>query len=252
MGGFGFHRETDVIDLNTNSDMMKSTFGKIPSRRIYAVGGLLGSNPIICGGYSFGSYEDYHNNCITLKDSKWIQTHETTIKRSYSASVQLNKTTLWILGGTGWHSPELKDYGALNSTEFIGIDSNVGHPGPNLPYLLSKPCAVKYSEDKIYVIGGSRYNNAGNIVDGFSNKNLIFNPMNGFTHIEGPSMISDRRMHSCGLMNNGNQSKIVVAGGENIQDPKGVLSSVEIFDPTTNKWSPGKEILFLNRNQLKC
>ena len=54
VGGFGFHRETDVIDLNTNSDMMKSTFGKIPSRRIYSVGGLLGSNPIICGGYSFG------------------------------------------------------------------------------------------------------------------------------------------------------------------------------------------------------
>ena len=121
----------------------------------------------------------------------------------------------------------------------------MGYPGPNLPYLLSKPCAVKYSEDKIYVIGGSRYNNAGNIVDGFSNKNLIFNPMNGFTHIEGPSMISDRRMHTCGLMTNGNQSKIVVAGGENIQDPKGVLSSVEIFDPTTNKWSPGKEICFL-------
>merc|ERR1719433_1030254 len=52
-------------------------------------------------------------------------------------------------------------------------------------------------------------------------------------------MISDRRMHTCGLMTKGNQSKIVVAGGENIQDPKGVLSSVEIFDPTTNKWSPG-------------
>ena len=65
--------------------------------------------------------------------------------------------------------------------------------------------------------------------------------MNSFTHIEGPSLITNRSSHSCGVMSNGQQSKIVVAGGGNGKD---VLSSVEIFDPTVNNWIPGKEIHF--------
>ena len=73
--------------------------------------------------------------------------------------------------------------------------------------------------------------------------------MNAFTHIEGPPLITKRVYHSCGLMSNGQQSKIVVAGGLSYGNP---LSSVEIFDPTVNNWSPGKEIhFFLNRNQMK-
>ena len=42
-------------------------------------------------------------------------------------------------------------------------------------------------------------------------------------------------------MSNGQQSKIVVAGGTN-ENGNDVLSSVEIFDTTTNNWIPGKDI----------
>ena len=67
--------------------------------------------------------------------------------------------------------------------------------------------------------------------------------MNDFTHIEGPPLITKRGHHACGLMSNGQQSKIVAAGGYNGNG----LSSVEIFDPTVNNWIPGKEIHFLVR-----
>ena len=70
--------------------------------------------------------------------------------------------------------------------------------------------------------------------------------MNDFTHIEGPHLITKRKRHACGLMSNGQQSKIVVAGGS--QGYPNYLSSVEIFDPTVNNWIPGKEIQFLLRN----
>ena len=102
----------------------------------------------------------------------------------------------------------------------------MGNPGPKLPNPLEWSCAVKYSADKVYVIGG---------YDGSSirNKVLIFNPMDGFSHIKGPSLITKRSGHACALMSNGQQKQIVVAGG-------GSLSSVEIFDPTVNKWVPGK------------
>ena len=205
------------------------SFGNIPSKRVNAVGGLLGSTPIICGGFH-GSV--WYDSCITLIQSRWRETHTMATNKRASSSIQLNATTLWIIGGEN-------GIGVLDSTDFVGVglDSAVGNPGPNLPYAMSASCSVKYSEDKVYVLGGH---------DGSSrfNKVLIFNPMNGFTHIEGPSMITKRSGHLCGLMSNGQQSKIVVAGGYN---NGGYLSAVEIFDPTTNNWISGKEIHFLKK-----
>ena len=96
---------------------------------------------------------------------------------------------------------------------------------------------MKYSENEVFVIGGSQLRHL-NVL----NKVLIFNPMNGFTHFEGPSLITKRSSHSCGLMSNGQQSKIVVAGGIS-EHGRGALSSVEIYDSTTNNWISGKDII---------
>ena len=145
-------------------------------------------------------------------------------KRIPNAGVQLNATTLWLSGGFN------KADGILDSSDFIQLDSAIANPGPKLPYAVSTHCVVKNSQTKVYLIGG--YGTS------FLNKVLIFNPMNGFTHIEGPSLITKRSGHSCSLMSNGQHSKIVVAGGFY----GGYLSSVEIFDPTANKWTPGKKI----------
>ena len=193
----------------------------VPSERSDAVGGLLGSTPILCGGFDDNVKDQ--DSCFTLKDSHWHQTHKMTTKRYYSASVQINASTLWILGG--WNGDR------LDSSEFVELDSTVGKPGPKLPYAVAGHCAVKY-KNKVYVIGG--YDSS------YLNKVLIFNPMNDFTHIEGPPLITKRSYHACGLMTNGQQPKIVVAGGYN----PNYLSSVEIFDPTVNNWIPGKEIHF--------
>ena len=227
-GGYtdGNYLATEVIDVQSNSKVT-SSFGDIPSERGYAVGGLLGSTPILCGGRDNDDVRGYQDSCFTLKDSQWRQTHKMTTKRSGSASVQINASTLWILGGYN------RVYDKLDSSEFVELDSTVGKPGPKLPYAVSSPCAVKY-KDKVFMIGGKLYRSS------YLNKVLIFNPMNDFTHIEGPPLITKRSGHACSLMSNGQQSKIVVAGGYN-----GIwLSSVEIFDPTVNNWIPGKEIHF--------
>ena len=46
----GNNLATEVIDVQSNSNVT-SSFGDIPSARWNAVGGLLGSTPILCGGY---------------------------------------------------------------------------------------------------------------------------------------------------------------------------------------------------------
>merc|ERR1739847_2257 len=63
--------------------------------------------------------------------------------------------------------------------------------------------------------------------------------MDGFTHIEGPALKNKRNGHSCGVMSNGQQSKIVVAGGFH---GSVWLSSVEILDTNVNKWIAGPEL----------
>ena len=145
MGGDTPHTndfETEVIDVSSSSS--SSPFGDIDSKRPNAVGGLLGSTPILCGGSDYPSFED---SCISFKNSQWTKTHQITTKRGYAASVQLNSTTMWILGGKNSDD-------RLDSSEFVELDSTVGKPGPKLPYVVETHCAVKYSKDKVHVIGG--------------------------------------------------------------------------------------------------
>ena len=121
-----------------------------------AVGGLLGSTPIICGGFDHREVDQ--DSCISYNQSQWIKTHTMTTKRYSSGSVQLNATTLWIVGGgkqveTGENMWETF---TLDSSEFVGLDSTVGNPGPLLPYPLAYSCVVKYSKDEVFVIGGGQ------------------------------------------------------------------------------------------------
>ena len=120
-----------------------------------------------------------------------------------------------------------------NSTEFITEGQINGISGPELPKNLSNFCAVKLSQQEIFVIGGGH----GNI----GTKDVwIFNPDNGFERTAGPYLNIRRTRHSCGTMRDGGKTVIVVAGGNNGNDDEpGLLDSVEIYDPTVNAWNTG-------------
>ena len=113
----------------------------IPEERQDAVGAFLNDQPIICGGAD-GNYRNTYETCLTFQNSRWSQTHKLTTRRWGAASVLLNETTLWILGGYG--------NGYLDSTEFININERNGIPGKKLPIAMYGMCAVKYSSEKIF------------------------------------------------------------------------------------------------------
>merc|ERR1719367_202295 len=106
-----------------------------------------------------------------------------TTKRGAAASVQLNSTTMWILGGDD------RDNSRLDSTEFLRDDSSVGIEGPKMPIGISYFCAVKYSDQQVYIIGGYGKERLNTV--------YIYNPINGFTHVEGPALKTKRNLHSC-------------------------------------------------------
>ena len=70
------------------------------------------------------------------------------VPRSHAASVSLDETTLWILGG---HSSS----SALSSTEMIALNPATSVNGPALPKQLYGSCAVKINSTHIYLTGGS-------------------------------------------------------------------------------------------------
>ena len=221
--------------VKTNST---PSFGELPSLRNYAVGTMLGNAPILCGGYNLSSYLD---TCISYnQDSEWTQSHTMVNKRQNAAGVKVNTTTFWILGGNnGTNHGNDRLVLPLDSTEFIIQGQTKGVPGPKLPYVLCCMCAIKRSENEIFVIGGMDATLTRNVV-------WIYDPQNGFARTQGPSLAQERHQHSCSTMNDGKKALIVVAGGYAFE-PTGMLDSVEIYDPTDNKWHSGKNKFLITK-----
>ena len=149
-------------------------------------------------------------------------------KRERAASVALDQSTLWIVGG---HDEHLN---ALRSTEFIKL----GQPsvkGPDLPFTISDHSMIQYDEKSIYIIGGWQN-------ESISRKTWIVDPTNGLKIKEGPSLNKARSSHGCAKMTINGRTVLVVAGGYT----SGYLDSVEILDPSENNvWTQGWCLKFL-------
>ena len=214
---------TEVVELDDTSTT--PSFGQLPSKRIDAVGAMIGNAPIICGGEYYGGYDNTTDSCITYhQDSQWTQSHSMIQKRTGHAFVQINSTTIWILGGFDGKTS------FLDSTEFIIQGQTKGVPGPKLPYGLRGMCAAKVSENEVFVIGGWS--------EVMKDEVWIYDPQNGFARHQGPSLNTARQFFSCSTMTDGAKTLIVAAGGYNDFVS---LDSVEIYDPTANTWHLGKK-----------
>ena len=164
-------------------------------------------------------------------NGKWQMKRNMIEKRSGAASVALDQTTLWIVGG--WNGRRTVNNtidinGIHSSTEFIKL----GQPsvkGPDLPFRIYGHSMIQYDEKSIYIIGG-RQNGT------ISNKTWIVDPTNGFKIKEGPSLNNRRYYHGCAKMTLNGKTILVVAGGFD----SGAMDSVEILDPLGNNvWTQG-------------
>ena len=209
----GNQKQTEVIDLTDFSLTCTSAFGELDSIRKHAVGELINGTPIVCGGEDisdcivFGSTQNERINLIEI--------------RHRSASVLLNDTHLWILGGKS-------SSGNYNSTEMINLNADNSVSGPELPVNLDSACAVKFNDSHIYLTGG--YYSMDDIG---ADKVWIYNMFDS-SWTKGPSMKGARSVHGCTVFD---QSLVIVAGGWNDGT---ALSSVEILDPNMNQWVPGE------------
>ena len=147
-----YNEMTEVVELSGTITNSTPFFDTLPSFGTFThgtVGAMFDKTPILCGGTDGLTYFDF---CASFQNSQWDQSHSMNARRDDAAGVQINSTTIWILGG-GWRESD-SSYVYHNSTEFIRQGKTFGVPGPELPYALSGMCAVHFSAQEIFVIGG--------------------------------------------------------------------------------------------------
>ena len=69
-----------------------------------------------------------------------------TEKRGDAASVVLNQTMLWIVGGFTSINPK--------ATEIVRLADQSATRGPDLPLSINRFCMIEYLPSSIYIIGG--------------------------------------------------------------------------------------------------
>ena len=210
----------DVVDVRYGLNCGQ----EIGYERYGAVGGLInGHHVVICGG-RLTKPSTYFNNCLT---KNLIDGNETEIEmssgRMKAASIHINESTLWIVGG---YNKSL----SYNTTEFIDLE-NGSSIGPQLPFALYGHCMVYLNESAVFISGGS-------LDYKITNKSWISNPKDEFKFLPIAPMIKSRRYHSCAkFINENGKVMIMVAGGED--EYRNKLETTEIFDSGTNKWQSG-------------
>ena len=123
------------MDLSISGDnQCPADWGYYPINIEKATGGLLGTNPVICGGLHGDPFGLGMKKCymITPKETTLIAQMSTGTQMSTdrvgAASVTIDNTLLWITGGQN----SFGQY--LSSSEYIQIS---GHSsGPELPLAL--------------------------------------------------------------------------------------------------------------------
>jgi hypothetical protein len=215
--------KSEVIDLEDPSNICQN-LEDYPNGVYGAVGGFLNQgDPLVCGG------SPYTKVCHVVNQPG--QSSEMLEERSESASLTLNSSHLWVTGGKNGN-------GFLQTSEFVSI----GQPsvqGPDLPYAVAGHCLVGVNSSTALLCGGQK--NYGGILN-----ECHYMDLEDHSWSPGPSMMTKRVEHSCVIFKSAahqGRTVVIAAGGYNAYDN---LDSVELLDPTTNKWIEGKIYLDFN------
>ena len=202
----------EIVDLcnpSVNYEILNNNIPTVDG----ATGGLLSNSPIVCVGVKNG---EVYNDCVVIGQQNTKM--KMLESRVLAASIALDDRTLWIVGG--WDENDQD----LSTTEFIKL-GQPSEKGPDMPFDIWGHSMIQFNKKSIYIIGGYQGNSK------CSNKTWIVDPTDEFKMREGPSLNVGRSNHGCAKISVNGRTIIVVAGG--------YRDSVEILDPSTNKWTLG-------------
>ena len=230
----GRQTTSEIVDLTVKGGNMCRNWPKFPLSVFEATGGLIENTVMICGGYD----DSLVDECYSLTSQKATFVTNTSVRRSFVASIVLNDNTLWVTGGCDTNINGTIGY-LLASTEKLTLAGTT--PGPDLPTTLHKHAIVAINSTVSMVIGGWD----GNGWDGTAS-------MFYYNHIEGewsngPILMQSRYEHAAGIVTDEltDEKFVAVTGGLFIAlsqtgnyDSIVYLNSSEILQD--GKWVEGK------------
>jgi len=236
-------KSVEVIDLNESR--VNTTCEDIPDFPVK--GFLIGRTgqlfrktmPIICGG---SNLQYSLCECHALYKGKWTYIASLKECRSEAQMVTLTypdgKEILLIIGGATRSS-------ILSTVELFDGDTWNLNVIAKMPQAIAGHCVVKINETTLMVIGGAIH-----IISGFTNHTYFYNLINNQWY-PGPTIITPRTGHACGILNWRNPSSgltekvVIIAGGGTIGS--GSLSSTELLfldhnDDSSSGWKIGPNL----------
>ena len=236
--------DNDYYSLNTSlivglQNDYECNIGDLPDRTFGAIGGMIGSQMIYCGG-RFGvltttddcSYYDPDSNLWIESDSE----HDMQASR-YFAGYANTDHGLLVTGG--YHSNGLC---ARNTAEYLSKANGKWEYLPNVPFYSYGSCLVELNTTHTLRIGGYPETEC-TVMSDPTNRVLAFNwDTKEWSEIE--PMKENRLSAMCARLNDG---KVIVTGGSSVHK----LKSTEIYDPLTQTWTSGPDLpLYWSQGKL--
>eukprot|EP00095_Tigriopus_kingsejongensis_P009905 maker-scaffold470_size172058-snap-gene-0.38 protein:Tk09905 transcript:maker-scaffold470_size172058-snap-gene-0.38-mRNA-1 annotation:"hypothetical protein" len=218
----GFFNQTSITQCAKPKDYPLSMEG--------ASGGLVGGKVTVCGGRLTTEVLD---KCFALdpKTQEWTTMPSPTVPRAYAGSTFVPNYGWWIIGGV--ENLELNQM--ATSTEVFDPQTGLWNSGPDLPEGMSAFCTVQIDKDRTFIAGGNTNEDAYLYKTHIHDKNLG-------SWIQKEDMLHPREAPACAKFTTSEgKITIIIAGGYN---NGGEISTVEIYDVETNRFSEGAPLPF--------
>jgi N-acetylneuraminic acid mutarotase len=266
----------DNVDIYNPVSATWSTAASMPEERMMATVTLLPDGKVLlAGGQGNGNNGDYHNAAWLYDPAydTWSVTGSMHDARASHTAILLPNGQVMVMGGQN-------SGGALDTVEFYNLASGTWTPGPSLNMARYHHTATRLQDGTILVVGGQgtstlsstelyspitgAWSTASGSLDAphrdhtatlLPNGNvLIVGGNNGGTDYSdcqlydaaakqwntAGSLIAPRSYHTATLLSNG---KVLVVGGRYTGSPEPTLRSTELYDPATDTWKEGGDLI---------
>ena len=214
-----FYRSAELYDPATGK--FQGT-GAMSIGRVGQIAVLLRSGKVlIAGGWTGGSSTTDSAELYDPEDGKFTVIGRMTTRRARPSATLLTNGDVLLAGGDDHDGRDA----AVASAEIFHADTLRFQPTGSLRRPRSGHTATLLNDGRVLIAGGT----GGGLIAGAE----LYDPKRG-TFSETGSLITPRYKHTAGLLSDG---RVLIAGGSDERDWHGTMSSAEIYDPHTGKFT---------------
>ncbi len=213
-----FYKSAELYDPATGK--FQPT-GEMSIGRVGHAAVLLRSGKVLIAGGWIGHGTTDSSELYDPATGKFTVIAKMTTRRARESATLLANGDVLLEGGADHDGPD----GAIASAEIFHADTLRFQPTGSLHYARISHTATLLNDGRVLIVGGG----GANLIA----EAELYDPKTGAFTATG-SLLSPRHKHTAGLMLDG---RVLIAGGSDEHDWSGTMTSAEIYDPRTGKFT---------------